>query len=161
MLTAAVIKELLFYDAETGYFYWKVKPSMPVKAGSKAGVTTPLGYTMIKLFGRKYAAHRLAWLYVNGEWPAKYLDHINGNPGDNRIKNLREATKGENNQNLLKAQKNSKSKLLGVSLHKSKKWVAQISVNYKKINLGLYETPELAYAAYVTAKRNLHKFSQL
>lgn len=162
MLTCEVVKNLLTYDEATGDFYWKVKPSGPVKAGSKAGVITPYGYVMIRIFGRKYCAHRLAWLYVNGEWPSKYIDHINGQRSDNRIANLRQATKGENSQNTYKPRRNNKSKFLGVSLHKSSnKWVAQISIDYKKINLGLFETPELAHEAYVYAKRNLHKFNNL
>ncbi len=100
-------------------------------------------------------AHRLAWLYVHGTWPAMRVDHRNGNPADNRIRNLRLATNSENRQNLHKAHKNNLSGLLGVSRN-GNNWAATIKINGKRIGLGTYKTAEAAHAVYLVAKRELH-----
>jgi hypothetical protein len=157
-ITKELVQQLFFYEEETGKLFWKIKPSGPVNKGDEAGRITSNGYRQIRIFNSAYVAHRIVWLYINGNWPKNYIDHINGDRLDNRISNLREVTKQENNQNLLKAQKNNKSNFLGVSWNpKGKKWRAQICVDNKKIYLGLHETPELAHAAYLDAKRKLHK----
>ncbi len=158
-LTAEHLRDLLSYDADTGHFVWKVTVAQGVKAGRVAGSTSVWGYRTIQVLGRSYRAHRLAWLYVYGEWPSAYIDHINGNRSDNRIANLRDVPRNVNAQNQRRPQKNNKCGLLGVSWHsQARKWVAQIQrPSGGKKCLGLFETPEAAHEAYLATKRQMHE----
>jgi hypothetical protein len=103
----------------------------------------------------KILVHRLAWMYVYGKWPRNDIDHINGNPLDNRIENLRDVTELGNNQNLRRPKKGNISGFLGVAPNHSR-WLAKITVSGKQIYLGTYNTPEEAHQAYLAAKRVLH-----
>jgi hypothetical protein len=149
------LKSELDYCEETGHFRWRISPVNTIKAGSDAGVLDADGYIRIKIGSASYAAHRLAWLYVHGVWPAHEIDHINGVRNDNRIANLRDIPRTGNIQNQRTAQAGSKSGLLGVYSNHGK-WRAVIQVNKKTIALGNFSTPEEAHAAYVEAKRRLH-----
>lgn len=102
-------------------------------------------------------AHRLAWLYVYGEWPQHGLDHINGVRLDNRISNLRDVPQTINLENQRKAKGLTKSGFLGVERTRGGKWAARIVANGKRYGLGVFATPEAAHSAYVTAKRKLHE----
>ena len=160
MITQVRLKELLHYDPETGLFTWLVSRRGGA-AGSKAGYKRPDGYICIGMEKLRYHAGRLAWLYVHGRWPEVEIDHINGIPGDNRIENLREATRLENSQNIRLSMKNT-SGFPGVSYRKKckfRKWRAQIRVNTKKIELGNFSTAEEAGMAYAKAKATLHPFN--
>jgi hypothetical protein len=97
-LTAAEVRRLLRYDADTGLFYWQVD-TKNTSAGEVAGSQQSRGYWHIKINRRLYMAYRLAWLYVTGEWPIGHIDHISGNRSDNRFGNLRVATNSENARN--------------------------------------------------------------
>ena len=110
--------------------------------------------------GQTYQAHRLVWLYANGVLPKEDLDHINMDRADNRLLNLREATRSENKQNQQKAYSNNKSGLLGVSKGKEG-WIAQITIAYKRHKFGPFETKEAAYSVYVQKKTELHPFGRL
>ena len=158
-LTAERLRELLAYDQDTGVFTWKVNVSN-VKAGGVAGGHNTKGYTHIKIDGRKHSAHRLVWLYAHGEWPPAEVDHINGIKADNRIVNLREATRSENAHNLRKSHADSKTGFLGVAPSYGK-FKAHIMVDGKKKHLGYFPTPEEAHAAYLAAKRQLHSHNTL
>jgi hypothetical protein len=149
-LTRERVLELLAYDKETGEFTWK-----PRKAGHTHGVS---GYVEITIDGIQVKAHRLAWLVTHGEWPTGMLDHINGDPSDNRLKNLRAADARINAENRRSARAGSKSKLLGAQWHKQRaKWQAAITVHKRKIYLGIFDTQEEAHEAFVSAKRRLHQ----
>ena len=160
ILTAERLRDLLHYDPETGVFTWRIGASKRVRAGDIAGFVNGTGYWLIGVDGRKYRAHRLAWLWVYGAWPSKDLDHIDGCRNNNRIFNLREATISENRQNQREARSNNKSSgFLGVTHHKqSNAWMARIVINGKTIHLGLFKEPEITHAAYVSAKRKHHPF---
>ena len=152
------LKHCLSYDVCTGLFTWVNPASRSVKPGQIAGRVSNNGYRRIMLDGVRYSAHHLAWLWVTGEVPTQpEIDHRNGKRDDNRFSNLRQATKAQNQQNVV-ARKHNKTGFLGVSLHASKKWVAQIRVNGVKKYLGLFDTPEDAHVAYLSAKKLLHEF---
>ena len=161
LVTADRLRELLSYDAETGVFVWLVDKSNRVRAGMKLGVRRGDGYVVCKVDGRRYYVHRLAWFYVHGQWPCDTIDHINGNPSDNRIANLRDVTRSVNAQNLQRAPRSNKaSGLLGVGA-KGNRWQAHIKVGGKAKHLGMFAASEDAHAAYVEAKRRLHPGCQL
>lgn len=110
-----------------------------------------------------YLAHRLAWLFSNGQWPSQVIDHIDGNPQNNRIANLRDASIQANQENQRRAQRSNRSSgLLGSHFDaQTGRWMAKISVMNKTIHIGRYDTPQEAHTAYVSAKRNLHKGGML
>lgn len=152
MTTQARLKELFMYDKATGNFVRKIGRSGPrARAGSVAGCNNGQGYIRIYVDGKPFKAHRLVWLYEFGEWPAHELDHINGNRSDNRIENLRDVLRTQNNKNR-PTHKNNAVGIKGVSFNKrSKRWVAQIQYNGSKKGLGYFDTAELASAAYQLA----------
>lgn len=160
MLTVDRLRELLDYDPETGVFVWRVDKGRS-KKGKAAGYIDRRGYRKITIDGAVYAAHRLAWFYVHGEWPGE-LDHINLNKVDNRIDNLREATRTQNYANR-PALRISASGVKGVSWHKKTgKWVAQISASHRKYHLGLFETKGEAAKAYEeAARRHFGEFARV
>lgn len=158
-VTAERLHELLDYDLLTGTFTWRVAHRGTAKAGAVAG-SPGAGYVCIRIDGRRYLAHRLAWLYVHGGWPDTQVDHINGDPTDNRLANLRMATPAQNQQNQRRARADNKCGLLGVSLCRGR-WQAEIRLNGKGIYLGRFDTPKQAHDAYLAAKARLHPFQTL
>jgi len=147
-ITQAELKQLLDYDPDTGVFTWRAGNDRNVKAGDVAGTINNRGYRAIKVKGKVYQAHRLAWLYVHGEWP-RVIDHREGNKLDNRISSLKEGSQRENSQN---THKHRNGRLVGCYFHKkSQKWLAQIEINGTLKYLGLYQTELDAHTAYVTA----------
>ena len=120
-----------------------------------AGSLHPSGHVYISVRRRLYAAHRLAWLYVFGQWPRKFVDHINGNAADNRLANLRLLTRTENLQAERKARADSRSGLLGACYRKDvKKWQARIQRNKRSVCLGLFSSAEEAHIVYLMYKNN-------
>jgi len=158
-MTPERLKELVRYCPDTGVFTW-AKPRRRCRLGGKTGCVAKNGYVVIRLDDVLYLAHRLAWLYQTGNWPQEQVDHINGDRSDNRWVNLREVSNMENAQNTRKPRPGNKSGFLGVRKENSK-WLAEIKVNYKPIRIGLFDTPEEAHQAYISAKRKLHKTSTL
>jgi len=157
ILTAERLRTLLHYDSKTGVFTRLVSTSSNARVGDVAGSPNSKGYLQIGVDGKSYLSHRLAWLYVNGEWPIADTDHINRVKTDNRICNLRQVNRSENMQNRKHFNSNNTSGFLGVSLDsKREKWKAIIMVNRKFIFLGRFPTAELANQAYLEAKQKLH-----
>ena len=154
--TAEQVLEHLAYDPETGHFY-RTKNGPGVRAGQLAGTSNPDGRREISVFNRKIKAARLAWLVTTGEWPKGEIDHINGDPSDNRIVNLRDVSRMVNQQNQRRAKSSNKSGLLGVKTNKTGKCSANIVLEGKKIFLGMFDTPYQAHVAYLAAKRRLHE----
>jgi hypothetical protein len=155
------LRASLEYDADTGIFRRKVTVASNARAGGVAGYRKPDGYWLISIDHRRFYAHRLAWFYVHGEWPAGMIDHINGDPGDNRIANLREATHAENGRNARRATRN-KSGFKGVFFSKQGgSWQAALRLNGRTIYLGRYSTAEAAHAAYLEgAKQHFGEFAR-
>lgn len=160
--SAERVRELLSYDPETGSCVWRVSRN-GCKVGGVAGSLRSDGYLNMRIDGRSYLAHRVAFLYIHGIWPTNQIDHIDRIKSNNRIDNLREATVSENGQNRHLAQSNNRScGLLGVTWHKGdSKWMAQLCVDGKRNYLGSFALPEEAHAAYLRAKNDLHPFSTL
>ena len=158
-LTQAELKAALWYDPDTGTFYNVVARGARAQAGAIAGTRHSTGYWQIRLGGRIYLAHRLAFLYMTGEWPVAEVDHINGVHNDNRWVNLRDVSRACNVENQRRAHTRSKSGLLGASPHATMagKWRASICSGRKVRNLGTFDTSEEAHAAYLKAKRELHE----
>ena len=139
------LREAIDYDPLSGTFAWKRGA-----VSRRCGWISESGYLRIKVLGRSYMAHHLAWALVRGEWP-KMLDHANGDPLDNRIANLRPATPRENRGNA-KVNANNVSGLKGVQFHPhTGRWRARIRKHGRLVALGLFDTPEKAHAAYVAA----------
>lgn len=147
------IRSMLAYDGESGLFKWRIS-TRGSQAGDLAGWIDPNGYVHVRICGKLYLAHRLAWMSVFGKWPAKNLDHINGIPGDNRIANLRETDQAGNTSNSKKSKANT-SGFKGVS-RKRGKWRAYITVHRHQINLGVYDTAEAAAHARNEAAPRYH-----
>lgn len=162
-LSAQRLRELLDYDPVTGILTWKVwRGGGSLPAGSVAGaVNRTTSYRMIKIDGCLYAAHRLAWLYVHGEWPPGELDHKDCCRDHNWIDNLRPATRTQNNANS-RLRRDSVSGLKGASFHRrTGKWQASIRYAGKCIYLGLFVTAQEAHAAYViAAERRFSEFAR-
>jgi hypothetical protein len=152
-LTAEYLRLILHYDQETGIFTWKVGSANQVKVGDVAGCQSGNGYLYISIGSRLHRAHRLAWLYVSGEWPKGQVDHINRNRSDNRISNLREVTNKQNGQNASKRSDNT-SGHPGVCWYKrDSKWQAKITHNQKKIHLGYFSILAEALSARKAAEK--------
>lgn len=151
MLSQDRLKELLRYDSLTGNFYWNTDVGTKVKKGTLAGGILSDNYLGIRLDGQLYRAHRLAWLYMYGVWPAGGVDHIDRNRRNNAINNLREADQSKNAQNVVRNAK-------GWSM-RSGKYRAFVRLNYKRICLGTYASPEEATTAYKEAKKRVHPYS--
>jgi hypothetical protein len=156
------LHELLHYDAETGVFTWRVRPSINSPVGKVAGYTRRRGYTAIGIDRSIYLAHRLAWFYVYGKWPIGEIDHINGVKTDNRIANLRDVDRKTNAQNIQAERSGTASGLAGVTYHPtSGKWRARVWVGDHNKSLGLHDSPEAAHQQYINAKRAHHKGNTL
>jgi len=172
-LTAQRLRELLDYAPGTGAFTWRPRPTEMFRGpragpiwhtrycGKRAGhVNRIVGYESIRIFDRSYWSHRLAWLHVYGEWPVGEVDHINGDRLDNRIANLRACDRQVNAQNMRRRPKDD-GVLLGVhrvvTRNLSKPFTAKIYVSGRSHHLGYFATEAQAHAAYLDAKRRLHR----
>ena len=146
--TQIELKELFNYCPDSGVFTRLKSVSINTKNGDIAGNINMQGYRRISINRINYLSHRLAWLYTHGAWPESMIDHINGIKDDNRISNLREATRSQNYMNV-SMQKNNTSGYKGVSFDKRHgKWQAVCGLNGKIKHIGYFDTAELASLAY-------------
>lgn len=165
-LTAERLRQVVHYDPETGIITWIdrgkddfAQPSTYATfvsrcLGKEAGCPTGNGYRRITIDCQKHLSHRLAWLYVYGEWPSRHIDHINGDGCDNRIANLRDVSNAENHRNTRRHVTNS-SGVCGVRLNRYGSWAATIWNQAKIIHLGSFKSKEEAAAARKAAERDL------
>lgn len=145
-ISADELRSHLRYEPETGQFYW-LHSGKGHFANVVAGNRRPDGYIRINVAGHLYYAHRLAWLYMTGEWPENQIDHINMDPSDNRWTNLRAATPRQNRGNR-KVQRNSRSGIKGVYQRKEDgRWIAYICPNGRIKNIGSFATADEAKEA--------------
>lgn len=150
------IKRCFEYDHESGIVYWKDRPwslANRQTSGKEAGCLTNIGYKLINLSvsGKQVLmkAHRVAWVLCHGEWPAGEIDHKDGNKSNNRIENLRVATRSQNVAN--QAARN-KTGLKGCTYNpRHDTWTSSIRIDGKNKHLGSFGSAEEAYAAYLSA----------
>lgn len=168
------LRQLLRLDVETGRLYWRERPVEFCKnsayaarwntknAGKEAftGVDA-LGYQRGGILSRKYLAHRVVFALANGRWPVGPVDHRDGNPGNNRPENLREATIQQNNQNT--SGRGGSSPFKGTYWHEArKKWYAQCKSGGRNRFLGYFDEETAAARAYDNFVRVAHgEFARL
>jgi hypothetical protein len=160
--SAEEVKRALTYDPETGVFTRRTVLSFNPKSslGKPLGTLQRNGYLGIRVGDKVYRSHRLAWFYMHGVWP-KEIDHVNGVKTDNRIANLREASRSQNMANA-PLQKNNASGVKGVHFDKANgRWMAYMQVNGRFKNLGRFDDRQQAIAArQVAAKRVFGEFAR-
>lgn len=159
MLTVERLKELLHYDPETGEFTRLVARSGPRgKVGSVVGTPDDEGYLRIAIDGQRYKAHRLAVLYITGNWPAEVVDHLDGDPTNNSWRNLHCCSHKENMRRQ-RLRTDNTSGVKGVGFCKRHgKWLAYIKVDGVNHELGFFEDRESAIAARKAAEDELGYF---
>ncbi len=149
MITQTYLKTILNYNEDTGKFTWVIRKGARALKGTIAGTIDNTGYIHITIDKKVYQSHRLVWLYIYGNFPKEFLDHINGNKLDNRFVNLRECSRSQNGMNRPK-QSNNTTGYKGVYYHtQSKRYRAKVTINKKVKMLGNYKTPEEAYNRYL------------
>jgi hypothetical protein len=144
----------LDYNQETGIFTWKVK-TRTSSAGGIAGHANWRGYVSIWINGKQYYAHRLAWAVCNNAWPIGDIDHINEDKSDNRISNLRIASRSENMFNRGRNSNNTSGMKGVVFCKQTQRWRAQIMVNRKGVKIGRFDTKEEAANAYILKAKEI------
>lgn len=153
--TIELVRKTFTYDPTTGVFRWAVPPLAKKKIGDVAGCPTSSGYIRLKLFGRQYLAHRVAWAHFHGRWPNDTIDHKDRNRANNRIDNLREATLSQQHGNMPVAKRNKLGRK-GVWYWKKKnRFRAAIYKQGRCYHIGLFETAEEASAAYAEAAKKI------
>lgn len=153
MISHDELTDILSYDPKSGEFTWLVTPSGRAKRGDVAGCVSAAGRgrVEIRIKGRLYLAHRLAWFYCHGEWPSQFIDHIDGNPSNNKMENLRIATLAQNNQNRMK-KPNSTSVWKGVSWDRQRSmWACQLSEGKKHLHRTYHTDERDAAEEYIFA----------
>ena len=155
-LTHARLVEVLRYEPESGLFFWRVKAAHRRMPGDQAGSPSKDGRNRIRIDGELFYGYRLAWLYMTGQWPEQRVDHINGNPTDDRWVNLRDVSQTVNCQNQRGPGKNNTTGLIGAQRGRSGKFTSEIRINGRRRYLGTFGTPVEAHAAYLAAKRQHH-----
>ena len=147
MINQETVRKLFHYDAESGMLLWRNGNGRNVKPWQEAKAKNANGYYTAKINGKSYLTHRLAWLYVYGEFPKEDIDHKNRIRNDNRLCNLRAVSRTDNCQNISLPSHN-KSGHIGVSWFKSHNcWTVYVKVNKKNKWLGYYKNLDDAIAA--------------
>jgi hypothetical protein len=157
IIDAITLRRTFVYDAATGLFYRVGRyPARP------SGRINSRGYVTLKINGRTYFAHRLAWLYIYGEWPSAIIDHINRERDDNRLHNLRDVSSSQNNLNrTIDTKGRGVSGRKGITVLKRKdgtfRYQATMCRDGDVVYLGLFDDIEDAAVAYeiAAAKRNI------
>ena len=160
MIDQETVKKLFHYDAESGILIWRFGNGRNVKPWQEVKAKNGNGYYTAKIHGKSYLAHRLAWLYVHGSFPNKYIDHKNRIRNDNRLCNLRDVNTTDNAQNISLPSHN-KSGYIGVSWIKSHNcWTVYVKVNKKNKWLGYYKNLDDAVAARKAGEKQYYNLPE-
>jgi hypothetical protein len=160
LVSAERARELFSYNPVSGVMKWRIDKAR-AKAGNRAGTPETSGALRVGVDGRGYLVHRLVWLIVTGSWPIFEIDHRDGNPANNRWKNLRDVPKVINRQNCRRVRAGSTTGFQGVGKIANGRFRARITVAGKQTLLGCFGSVQEAHAVYVKAKRLLHKGNTL
>lgn len=152
-LTLERLQQLVEYNKDTGVLTRLVDCSN-TRAGDVAGTMRPDGYWTMVIDYKRYLNHRLAWFLTYGKWPENLIDHIDGDPSNNRLSNLRECDHSKNHMNRRKATKN-KSGYKGV-VKNHNFWSPSVKIDGKTVYLGCFKTPEEAHEVYCAKAKELH-----
>jgi len=164
-LDPVLIKEMFDYDGKEGVLYWKQRDRKWFNhdkyhyiwnkrfAGKQAGHIMPSRkYGVINVLNHRYEYHQVVWAWVNGKWPENNIDHIDGDPSNNRVENLRDVTQFQNLKNINK----NKGLTPFVGVYKAgNRYISRIRNNYERIYLGSFDTAEEAHAAYCVKAKEL------
>ena len=152
-LTQARLREVLHYDPGTGEFRWREQKKSNHRAGAIAGCRMRSDYWAIHVDGRNYRAHQLAWLYMEGEWGRPLIDHRDGDPFNNRWRNLRRSNRS-NDLSYKRRRRCVAPGCAGITFdRRSGEWTARISNSERRYFLGRFPTNAAAHEAYATAAR--------
>lgn len=154
MITQQKVKEI--FDYKDGCLYWKIRHGSLGIVGKKAGSLMQNGYYITKINGKSYLIHRLIYLWHYGFLP-KELDHIDKNSLNNRIENLRQATRKENACNRGLPKNNTSGYKNVVWNNKSRKWLVRLRIDGKEKDFGYYHDIELAGLVAEEARNKYHK----
>lgn len=135
------IVQCISYDPETGILRWEVSPARRVRAGSEVGWLDLEGYRRTKILGHSILTHRIAWFLHYGRWPTDQIDHVNGVRDDNRISNLRDVSRSENQCN----RHTHREGRLPYAIRKRSRWQVQVKVFGKRVYLGCFATEREAH----------------
>lgn len=160
MITAEELREIVNYNPDTGELRRIKKTSRSAGVGKVMGAKNSSGYLVCTIHKKSYYVHRLAWLYMTGDWPHEIIDHVNRDKTDNRWRNLRAASYSQNGANRI-ASSNNACGAKGVRQGSRNRWRAQIGIKGIYYNLGSFDTVEAAEAAYQNAaKRHFGEFAK-
>ena len=150
-----IFKDIFHYN--NGKLYWKVKPKSGINIGDEAGWLNTTGYLQVCYKRKKYSVHKIVWELFNGEVPIGFvINHIDVNPLNNKIENLRLGSMAQNQYNH-SLRKDNTSGIKGVSFSKDKnKWRVQLKVNKKALNFGCHEDIEFAELVAHEARVKYH-----
>lgn len=158
------LRECFDYNRETGVLTWRPRPQRhfpkerdrlvfnALFAGKVAGYKNDRGYVVVRILGRQWRAHRIAWAIAHGRMPLEMIDHINGITDDNRIANLREADRCQNQWNS-KVRADSSTGIKGAAIRSDGLYTSSISIRGRYKYLGTFRTAEQAHQAYLEAAR--------
>lgn len=138
------IKDVLRYEPDTGKFFWIKRQGSHGNPNEEAGYIKKDGYRVIEYNYQTWKASRLAWYFIYGYMPIKYVDHINGNRDDNSKINLRGADVRQNGQN---RKEHRAGRLVG-AYRRGNRWSAQMQINNKKVWLGTFNSEKEASDKY-------------
>ena len=151
MITQALVKE--HFNYKDGNLIWKKPLSNRAQKGSVAGHKSSTGYVRINFYNKKYLGHRLIWLYTYGYLPENDIDHIDRDPSNNRIENLREVSRQCNMRNTGNPSDNT-SGMKGICWAKhTKRWLVRITINHKDRHLGYFKSFEEAICHRLAAEQ--------
>jgi hypothetical protein len=165
-VSAEYVRQILDYNPDKGVLVWRCRPDRDKKwnsrcAGKEAGEFSPSKYRRLTIDGKTFSYHHIVWLHQTGEWPIRELDHIDRDKMNNRIENLRLATRSEQMRNTV-VRKDNKTGLKGVCWDKkSQRWFVSINVEKETKYRGYFNCPELAHLVYSELAGKYHgKFAR-